>query len=71
MQSDAHPSTCARAALPSFAWEEGKTVADTVKLKQKTVNERVDSHPLSSAPVRNACEVIERHGKETVGRGIG
>ncbi|MGN7188725.1 hypothetical protein [Microbacterium enclense] len=46
-------------------------MADTVKLKQKTVNERVDSHPLSSAPVRNACEVIERHGKETVGRGIG
>lgn len=43
-------------------------MVDLVKLEHelKTLNRRIDAHPLSSAPVRDAFEVIERHGKGNV-----
>ncbi len=43
-------------------------MTDPLKLEQrlKTVNESIASHPLSSAPVREAFEVIERYGKTNV-----
>ena len=36
----------------------------SLKQKLEHVRKKIDTHPLSSPPVKSAFDVIERHGKE-------